>query len=50
MSTLYIDECGTIRVRNYKRTKGYQNIQKSNRAQGKRTDRGKGHRTQHQTC
>ena len=43
----YIDEHGTIRMRNYKRTRGYQNVQKSNREVGKRTDRGKKHKIQH---
>ena len=47
MKTAYIDESGTIRMRNYKRDKGYQNVQKSNKEQGQRTDRCKGHKVQH---
>jgi hypothetical protein len=43
----FIDESGTIRARNYKRTKGYQNVQKGNKEQGKRTDQRKGHKIQY---
>ena len=43
----FIDDSGTIRMRNYKRTKGFKNIQKSDKEVGKRTDRGKGHKVQY---
>ncbi len=45
----YVDEGGMIRMRNYKRDKGYQNVQRSNRERGKRTDRYKKHKVQHST-
>jgi len=43
----YIDEHGTIRMRNYKRDKGYQNIKRSEKSLGKRTDRCKKHKVQY---
>ena len=43
----YIDESGIIRVRNYKRTKGYQNVKKSDKETGKRTDRNRKHKVQY---
>jgi hypothetical protein len=40
----FIDENGTIRMRNYKRDRGYKNVQKSEKELGKRTDKGKKHK------
>ena len=48
-TTAYIDDEGTIRMRNYKRTKSYKNIQKSDRLVGKDADRCRKHKIRYVT-
>lgn len=44
MKQAYIDESGTIKMRSYKRTKGYRNVNRYLRTVGQKTFRNRKHK------